>query len=170
MDLLCSQVLQPFPTPGSDTLWVAGESLRDRRVSCLPRWTVCPTRTPSLGQNRSTCRGECSWSGPLATPPGRCHNGPLANGPGRIPPFCVCSGGADMVTGGGGETPEVGPLARVCCGPLASCPPLLLCWLRWWVFRAAPRRSRPSCLCVCPRHSWLGAAAGGGGWSLATPG
>ena len=100
MDLLRSQVLQPFPTPGSGTLWVAGESLRDRRVSCLPRWTVCPTRSPSLGPNRSTCRGECSWSGPLVTPPGRCHRGPLTNGPGRIPPYCVCSGGADTVTGG----------------------------------------------------------------------
>ena len=84
MDLLRSQVLQPFPTPGSGTLWVAGESLRDRRVSCLPRWTVCPTRSPSLGPNRSTCRGECSSSGPLVTPPGRCHRGPLTNGPGRI--------------------------------------------------------------------------------------
>ena len=79
MDLFRSQVLQPFPTPGSGTLWVAGESLRDRRVSCLPRWTVCPTRSPSLGPNRSTCRGECSWSGPLVTPPGRCHRGPLTN-------------------------------------------------------------------------------------------
>ena len=73
MDLLRSQVLQPFPTPGSGTLWVAGESLRDRRVSCLPRWTVCPTRSPSLGPNRSTCRGECSWSGPLAPPRARRH-------------------------------------------------------------------------------------------------
>ena len=36
IDLLRSQVLQPFPTPGSGTLLVAGESLRDRRVSCLP--------------------------------------------------------------------------------------------------------------------------------------
>ena len=105
MDLLRSQVLQPFPTPGSGTLWVAGESLLDRRVSCLPRWTVCPTRSPSLGPNRSTCRAECSWSGPLVTPPGRCHRGPLTNGPGRIPPYCVCSGGADTVTGGGGPNP-----------------------------------------------------------------
>ena len=47
MDLLSSQVLQPFPTPGSGTLWVAVGSLRDRRVSCLPRWTVCPTGSPS---------------------------------------------------------------------------------------------------------------------------
>ena len=68
MDLLRSQVLQPFPTPGSGTLWVAGESLRDRRVSGLPQWTVCPTRSPSLGPDRSTCRGECSWSGPLVIP------------------------------------------------------------------------------------------------------
>ena len=123
MDLLRSQVLQPFPTPGSGTLWVAGESLRDRRVPCLPRWTVCPTRSPSLGPNRSTCRGECSWSGPLVTPPGRCHRGPLTNGPGRIPPYCVCSGGTDTVTGGGGQTPEVGSLACVSRGPFSSRPP-----------------------------------------------
>ena len=86
MDLRRNQVRRPFPTPGSGRLWVAGESLRDRRVSCLPRWTVCPTRSPSQDTNRSTCRGKCSWSGPLATPPGRCHLGPLANGPGRNPP------------------------------------------------------------------------------------
>ena len=90
MDLLRSQVIQPFPTRGLGTLWVAGESLRDRRVSCLPRWMVCPTRSPSLGPNRSTCRGECSWSSPLVTPPGRCRGGPLTNGPGRVPPCCVC--------------------------------------------------------------------------------
>ena len=47
MNLRRNQVRRPFPTPGSGRLWVAGESLRDRRVSCLPRWTVCPTRGPS---------------------------------------------------------------------------------------------------------------------------
>ena len=100
MDLRRNQVRRPFPTPGSGTLWVSGESLRDRRVSCLPRWTVCPTRSPSQDTNRSTCRGECSWSGPLATPPGRCHRPrPLANGPGRNPPYCLRSGGADTDTG-----------------------------------------------------------------------
>ena len=67
MDLRRSQVLRRLPTPGSGTLWVAGESLRDRRVSCLPRWTVCPTRSPSLDTNRSTCRGKFSRSGPLVT-------------------------------------------------------------------------------------------------------
>ena len=100
MDLRRNQVRRPFTTPGSGTLLVAGESLQDRRVSCLPRWTVCPTRSPSQDTNRSTCRGECSWSGPLATPPGRCHLGPLANGPGRNPPYCLHSGGADTDTGG----------------------------------------------------------------------
>ena len=100
MDLRRNQVRRPFPTPGSGTLWVSGESLRERHVSCLPRWTVCPTRSPSQDTNRSTCRGECSWSGPLATPPGRCHLGPLANGPGRNPPYCLRSGGADTDTGG----------------------------------------------------------------------
>ena len=99
-DLRRNQVRRPFPTPGSGTLWVSGESLRDRHVSCLPRWTVCPTHSPSQDTNRSTCRGECSWSGPLATPPGRCHLGPLANGPGRNPPYCLRSGGADTDTGG----------------------------------------------------------------------
>ena len=123
MDLLRSQVLQPFPTPGSGTLWVAGESLRDRRVSCLPRWRVCPTRSPSLGPNRSTCRGECSWSGPLVTPPGRCHRGPLTNGPGRIAPYCVCSGGADTVTGGGGGKPlRLGPSPASPVGPFRPAP------------------------------------------------
>ena len=99
MDLRRNQVRRPFPTQGLGTLWVSGESLRDRRDSCLPRWTVCPTRSPSQDTNRSTCRGECSWSGPLATPPGRCHLGPLANGPGRNPPYCLRSGGADTDTG-----------------------------------------------------------------------
>ena len=122
MDLLRSQVLQPFPTPGSGTLLVAGESLRDRRVSCLPRWTVCPTRSPSLGPNRSTCRGECSWSGPLITPPGRCHRGPLTNGPGRIPAFCVCSGGADTVTGRAPEPLRLGPSPAFSVGPFRPAP------------------------------------------------
>ena len=101
MDLRRNQVRRPFPTPGSGTLWVTGESLRNRRVSCLPRWTVCPTRSPSQGTNRSTCRGECSRSGPLATPSSRCHLGPLASGPGRNPPYCLRSDGADTDTGGG---------------------------------------------------------------------
>ena len=100
MDLRRNQVRRPFPTPGSGTLWVPGESLRDRRVSCLPRSTLCPTRSPSQDRNRSTCRGECSRSGPLATPPCRCHHGPLANGPGRNPPYCLRSGGADTDSGG----------------------------------------------------------------------
>ena len=61
---------------------------------------MCPTRSPSQNTNRSTCRGEFSWSGPLADPPGRCQHGPLANGPGRNPPYCLRSGGADTDTGG----------------------------------------------------------------------
>ena len=70
MDLFRSQVLQSFPTPGSGTLWVAGESLRDRRVSCLPRWTVCPTRSPSLGRTAvravGSALGQAHWSPPQA--------------------------------------------------------------------------------------------------------
>ena len=108
MDLRRIQVRRPFPTPGSGTLWVSGESLQNRRVSSLPRWTVFPTRSPSQDTNRSTCREECSWSGPLATPPGRCQLGPLANGPGRNPPYCMRSGGADTDTRGGPKPPRSG--------------------------------------------------------------
>ena len=169
MDLLRSQVLQPFLTPGSGTLWVAGESLRDRRVSCLPRWTVCPTRSPSLGPNRSTCRGECSWSGPLVTPPGRCHRGLLSNGPGRIPPHCVCSGGADTVTGGGPKPVRLGPSPASPVGPF--CPaPLFAVWFAVLGFPSllggvvvvggAFRFSWPCCLCACPHLPWLWFAAG----------
>ena len=46
MDLLRSQVLQPFPTPGSGTLLVAEESLRDRRVCCLPLMDGVPYLQP----------------------------------------------------------------------------------------------------------------------------
>ena len=123
MALLRSQVLEPFPTLGSGTLWVAGESLREKRVSCLPRCTVCPTRSPSLGPNRSTCRQECSWSGPLVTPPGQGHRGPLTNGPGRIPPYWVCSDGADTVTGRGAKPLRLGPSPASPVGPLRPAPP-----------------------------------------------
>ena len=83
---------------------------------------MCPTRSPSLGPNRSTCRGECSWSGPLVTPPGRCHRGPLTNGPGRIPPYCVCSGGADTVTGGAPKPLRLGPSPASPVGPFRPAP------------------------------------------------
>ena len=108
--------------------------MRDRRVSCLPRWTVCPTRSPSLGPNRSTCRGECSWSGPLVTPPGRCHRGPLTNGPGRIPPYCVCSGGADTVTGGGPKPLRLGPSPAFPVGCFRPAPPFAV----WFVVVGFP--------------------------------
>ena len=123
MDLRRNQVRRPFPTPGSGTLWVSGESLRDRRVSCLPRWTVCPTCSPSQDTNRSTCRGECSWSGPLATPPGRCHLGPLANGPGRNPPYCLRSGGADTDTGGAPKPLRSGTSPASFAGSCLPSPP-----------------------------------------------
>ena len=123
MDLRRNQVRRPFPTPGSGTLWVSGESLRDRRVSCLPRWTVRPTRSPSQNTNRSTCRGECSWSGPLATPPDRCHLGPLANGPGRNPPYCLRSGGADTDTGGAPKPLRSGTSPASFAGSCHPAPP-----------------------------------------------
>ena len=130
MDLRRNQVRRPFPTPGSGTPWVSGESLRDRRVSCLPQWTVCPTRSPSHDTNRSTCRGECSWSGPLATPPGRCHLEPLANDPGRNPPYCLRSGGADTDTGGAPKPLRSGSSPASFAGSCHPSPPprSLRCW------------------------------------------
>ena len=126
MDLRRNQVRRPFPTPGSGTLWVSGESLRDSRVSCLPRWTVCPTRSPSQDTNRSTCRGECSSSGPLATPPGRCHLGLLANGPGRNPPYCSRSDGADTDTGGAPKPQRSGTSPALFAGSCHPGPPPLV--------------------------------------------
>ena len=130
IDLRRNQVRRPFPTLGSGTLWVSGESLRERRISCLPRWTVCPTRSPSQDTNRSTCRGECPWSGPLATPPGRCHLRPLANGPGRNPPYCLRSGEADTDTGGAPKPLRSGTSPASFAGSYHPSPPprSLRCW------------------------------------------
>ena len=123
MDLRRNQVRRPLVTLGSGTLWVPGESLRDRRISCLPRWTVCPSCSPSQDTNRSTCRGECSWSGPLATPPGRCHLRPLANSPGHNPPYCLRSGGADTDTGGGPKCLRSGTSPASFAGSCHPAPP-----------------------------------------------
>ena len=191
MDLRRSQVLQPFPTHGSGTLWVAGESLVDRRVSCLPPCTVCPTRSPSLDTNRSTCRGGCSWSGRLVTPPGRCHLGPLTNGPGRIRPYFVRSGRADTVTRGASKPLAWGFSPASPVGSFRPAPPPravlasvvglspLLAWVQWWCWGGGPLPLLAEVL-VCasppllagarcqwwwlvPRHSWLGSAGSAGG-------
>ena len=141
MNLRRIQVRRPFPTPGSGTLWVSGESLRVRHVSCLPRWTVCPTRSSSQDTNRSTCRGECSWSGPMATPPGRCHLGPLANGPGRNPPYCSRSDGADTDTGGAPKPQRSGTSPALFAGSCHPAPPPLV---------PASQLSSPGALSLAP--------------------
>ena len=105
MDLRRIQVRRPFPTPGSGTLWVSGESLRDRHVSCLPRWTVCPTRSPSQDTNRSTCRGECSWSGPWATPPAGATSGRWPTVPG-VTHLIACAQVGPIRTPGGPSNPR----------------------------------------------------------------
>ena len=161
MDLRRNQVRRPFPTPGSGTLWVSGESLRVRHVSCLPRWTVCPTRSPSQDTNRSTCRGECSWSGPLATPPGRCHLGPLAIGPGRNPPYCSRSDGADTDTGGAPKPQRSGTSPASFAGPCHPAPPrwsLLPCLHPQgpWPLAVPPgSRPVPSAPAACPCSGML---------------
>ena len=176
MDLLRSQVLQPFPTPGSGTLWVAGESLRDRCVSCLPRWTVCPTRSPSLGPNRSTCLEECSWSGPLVNPPRPVPPRAADQRSWAYPTLLRVLTWGRYGHRGGPATPEVGSLTCVSRGPLSSCPPFAV----WFVvvgfpsLLGGPGDSSPFLaeLLVCvsppplvvvrrawrwvvPRHSWL---------------
>ena len=150
MDLRRNQVRRPFPTPGSGTLWVSGESLRDRHVSCLPRWTVCPTRSPSQDTNRSTCRGECSWSGPLATPPGRCHLGPLANGPGRNPPYCLRSGGADTDTGGGPKPQRSGTSPASFAGSCHGSPPFVAVFVHVFSLSSPGASLCPAPLAVLP--------------------
>ena len=151
MDLLRSQVLQPFPTPGSGTLWVAGGSLRDGRVSCLPRWTVCPTRCPSLGPNRSTCRGECSWSGPLVTPPRPVPRRAADQRSRAYPTLLRVLRWGRYGHRGGPQTPEVGSLACVSRGPFSSRPP----------FRCAV------CGGWCPvSPGWGGGGGGGGGFAV----
>ena len=85
---------------------------------------MCPTRSPSQDTNRSTCRGECSWSGPLATPPGRCQLGPLANGPRRNPHYCLRSGRADTDTGGPFKPLRSGTSPASLAGPCHPGPPL----------------------------------------------
>ena len=155
MDLRRNQVRRPFPTPGSGTLWVSGESLRDRRVSCLPRWTVCPTRSPSQDTNRSTCRGECSWSGPLATPPSRCHLGPLANGPGRNPPYCLRSDGADTDTGGAPKPQRSGTSPASFAGPChPGSPPYVVVLVPASLLSSPGASPCPAALAVLPgsRH------------------
>ena len=92
-------------------------------------------------------------------------------------------GGWSLGTPGSGSgvrfpaTPGWGPLVVVMGGPSpllaegpgCGSPPLLagVRWLWWWV---VPRHSWLRVLGAVCRHSWLGSAAGGGCWSLTTPG
>ena len=152
MDLRRNQVRRPFPTPGSGTLWVSGESLRDKRVSCLPRWTVCPTRSPSQDTNRSTCRGECSWSGPLATPQAGATSGRWPTVP-SVTHLIACAQVGPIRTPGGPQTPEVGYLTSVFCGLLSPRPPPVRCGVDPCLLAFVPEGvplSRAPC-----RASWL---------------
>ena len=65
---------------------------------------------------------------PIGHPPGRCHRGPLTNGPGRIPPYCVCSGGADTVTGGAPKPLRLGPLPAFHGAPYFGPAPPFAVW------------------------------------------
>ena len=167
MDLRRNQMLRPFPTLGSGTLWVVEESLRNRRVSCLPRWTVCPAphRTRTAVRAVGSAPGQSHWP----PPQGRCHLGPLTNGPGRIPPFCVSSDGADTVTGGGARLLGLGPLPASPLSPfhpgappsavLAFAPPLSTLGLsrfpHLFLFSQAPAvLCLPPAFSLCPSPLW----------------
>ena len=86
-------------------------------------------------------------SGSMANSTGRCHHGPLAYGPRRIPPSCVSSGGADMVTGGPLNPSRQVPCHRspVCvggsCAARIALTPVVL---------ALPRPLRPFSLALSP--------------------
>ena len=104
MDQRRNQVRWPFPTPGSGTLWVSGESLRDRRVSCLPRWTVCPTCSPSQETNLSTCRGEAPRQAHWPPPQVGATSGRWPTVPG-VTHFIACAQVGPIRTPGGPPNP-----------------------------------------------------------------
>ena len=99
---------------------------------------------------------------PISTPPGRCHRGPLTYGPGRIPPYCLCSGRADTVTGGASKPVRLGPSPAFPVGPFRPIPSFLVgfvevvfpsplggvgCW--WWGGGSSPLRAG-LLVCVTP--------------------
>ena len=140
MDLLRSQVLQPFPKPGSGTLWVAGESLRDRRVSCLDG---VPYPQPLAGPE------------PQYVPWGVLLVRPIGHPPRPVPPRAADQRSRAYPTllrvlRWGPQTPEVGSLACVSRGPFSSRPPF-----RWVV-----------CGGGFPVSPGWGGGGGGGGVSL----
>ena len=81
-------------------------------LPAAPRWARTAVRAVGSGL------GQAHWS----PPQGQCHRGPLTNGPGRIPPYCVCSGGADTVTGGGPKPLRLGPSPASPVGPFRPAP------------------------------------------------
>ena len=102
-------------------------------LPAAPRWARTAVR--AVG----SALGQAHWSPPQAgATAGRC---PTVLGVSHL----IAVG--PILSPGGPQTPEVGSLACVSCGPLSSRPLLSLCGLWWWVF----------CL------SLVGWAAGGGG-------
>ena len=86
-----------------------------------------------------------------------------------IPPYCVCSGGADTVTGGAPKPQRFGPSPASPVGPF--CPgPLFAVWFAVVGFPSllggvvvvggVLRFSWPCCMCACPHLPWLWFAVG----------
>ena len=146
---------------------------------CALPATPCWARTavPAVG----SALAQAHWS----LPQGRCQRGPLINGPGRIPPYCVCSGGADTVTGGAAHHLRLGPSPSFFVGPLRSAPPFAVWFLVvgfpsllggvgwwWWGGRLLAIPGRVACVRVSasPGCGSPPVAAGGPRPLLAGPG
>ena len=158
MDLRRNQVRWPFPTPGSGTLWVTKESLRDRRVSCLPRWTVCPTRSPSQDTNRSTCRGECSGQAHWPPPQAGATSGRWPTVPG-VTHLIACAQMGPIRTAGGPPNPRGRvPHQRLSRALVTPAPPRTMwCWSLPPCFRpqGRPPVPRPLPCSLAPAMSRL---------------
>ena len=158
MDLRRSQVRRPFPTPGSGTLWVSGESLRDRRVSCLPRWTVCPTRSPSQDTNRSTCRGSALGRAQWPPPQAAATSGRWPTVPG-VTHLNACAQMGPIRTPGGPPNPTGRvPHQRLSRALVTPAPPRTLrCWSLPPCFRpqGRPPVPRPLPCSLAPATSRL---------------
>ena len=109
------------------------------------------------------------WGVLLVRPIGHPPRLVLTNGPGCIPPYCVCSGGADTVTVGAPEPLMLGPSPASLAGPLRPAP-LFAVWFALVGFPSlrggmvvvggAFCFSWPCCLCACPHLPWSWFAAG----------
>ena len=161
MDLRRNQVRRPFPTPGWGTLWVSGESLRDRRCA-LP---AAPHRTRTAVRAVGSALGQAHWPPPQA----RAASGRWPTVPG-VTHFIACAQLKPIQTPGGALKPlRSGTSPASFAGSCHPAPPLFAAALvpasQLWSPGASPFpvplavlsgfRHVPSAPAVCPRSGVL---------------